>query len=183
MAGCPQPRTVPARDWPSRLPVSRRVGHLTGDDVEAALRALFEQHGRSCRFHFVCGARCFGKACHGQALVDLAALILDDSAEPPFAKELKITVPEAMNDLAVLMHVSYLTGGRLPVIQIATDGSDFFNQHRLHPCEVPRVGLVTLSAGAAGRELSESCPREGVLGPGRPEWPSCSSAGSSSTGV
>jgi hypothetical protein len=145
--------------------------------------------------------------------VDLAALILDDSAEPPFAKELKITVPEAMNDLAVLMHVSYLTGGRLPVIQIATDVSDFFNQHRLHPCEVPRVGLVTLDLDlllkAVGRlrnhspsfchvadlvlgyglffasqigqrhayllsflwtvemrELSESCPREGVLGPG-----------------
>jgi hypothetical protein len=55
----------------------RRIGHLTGDDVEAALRALFEQHGRSCRFHFVCGARCFGKACHGQALVvDLAALVI-----------------------------------------------------------------------------------------------------------
>jgi hypothetical protein len=47
-----------------------------------------------------------------------------------------------MNDLAVLMHVSHLTG--LPVIQIATDVSDFFNQHRLHPSEVPRVGLVTL---------------------------------------
>jgi hypothetical protein len=137
-------RTVAARDWPSRLPVSRRISHLTGDDVEVALRALFAQHGRSCRFHFVCGARCFGKACHGQALVELASLVLDDSAEPPFAKELKITVPEAMNDLAVLMHVSYLTGGRLPVIQIATDVSDFFNQHRLHPCEVPRVGLVTL---------------------------------------
>ncbi len=38
--------------------------------------------------------------------------------------------------------VSHLTG--LPVIQIATDVSDFFNQHRLHPSEVPRVGLVTL---------------------------------------
>ena len=49
-----------------------------------------------------------------------------------------------MNDLAVLMHASYLTGGALPVIQIATDVSDYFNQHRLHPCEVPRVGLVTL---------------------------------------
>ncbi len=50
--------------------------------------------------------------------MELAALILDSSADPPFAKELKITVPEAMNDLAVLMHVSHLTG--LPVIQIAT---------------------------------------------------------------
>lgn len=137
-------RTIAACDWPTRLPVSNRIRYLTGGDVETSLRALFERHGRSCRFHFVCGARCFGKACHGQALVDLAALVLDDSAEPPFAKELKITVPEAMNDLAVLMHVSYLTGGRLPVIQIATDVSDFFNQHRLHPCEVPRVGLVTL---------------------------------------
>ena len=106
------------------------------------MRNLFEQHGRSQRFHFVCGARCFGKACHGQSLVELAALILDSSEDPPFAKELKITVPEAMNDLAVLMHVSHLTG--LPVIQIATDVSDFFNQHRLHPSEVPRVGLVTL---------------------------------------
>jgi hypothetical protein len=90
----------------------------------------------------VCGARCFGKACHGQALVELAALILDASEDLPFARELKITVPEAMSDLAILMHVSHLTG--LPVIQIATDVSDFFNQHRLHPSEVPRVGLVTL---------------------------------------
>jgi hypothetical protein len=137
-------RTVRADRWPTALPVSQRLAALTGDAVEAALRALFDQHGRSCRFHFVCGARCFGKACHGQSLLELAALVLDGSAEPPFAKELKVTVPETMNDLAVLMHVSHLTGGALPVIQIATDVSDYFNQHRLHPCEVPRVGLVTL---------------------------------------
>ena len=137
-------RTIRADAWPTALPVSQRLASLTGDAVEAALTALFEQHGRSCRFHFVCGARCFGKACHGQSLLELAALILDGSAEPPFTKELKTTVPEAMNDLAVLMHASYLTGGALPVIQIATDVSDYFNQHRLHPCEVPRVGLVTL---------------------------------------
>jgi hypothetical protein len=135
-------RTIPAGKFPTRLPVCELLKDLTGEKVETALRGLFEQHGRSQRFHFVCGARCFGKACHGQSLVELAALILDSSEDPPFAKELKITVPEAMNDLAVLMHVSHLTG--LPVIQIATDVSDFFNQHRLHPSEVPRVGLVTL---------------------------------------
>ena len=32
-------------------------GDLTGEKVEIALRGLFEQHGRSQRFHFVCGAR------------------------------------------------------------------------------------------------------------------------------
>ena len=42
------------------------------------------------------------------------------------------------------MHASYLTDNQLPVLQIATDVSDFFNQHRLHPSEVPRVGLITL---------------------------------------
>ena len=135
-------RTIPAGKFPTRLPVCELLRDHTGEKVETALRGLFEQHGRDRRFHFVCGARCFGKACHGKSLVELAALILDSSADPPFAKELKITVPEAMNDLAVLMHVSHLTG--LPVIQIATDVSDFFNQHRLHPSEVPRVGLVTL---------------------------------------
>ena len=137
-------RTTRAGEWPTALPVSRHLQDLTGEDVEKALLSLFERHGRACRYHFVCGARCFGKSCHGQALLALAAQILDGSADPPFARELKITVPEAMNDLAVLMHVSYLTDGLLPVIQIATDVSDFFNQHRLHPCEVPRVGLVTL---------------------------------------
>ena len=148
-------RTVKASQWPTALPVSKLIADLTGDAVEAALHSLFERHGKTCRYHFVCGSRCYGKACHGQALVELAAQILDGSSEPPFAKELKITVPETMNDLAVLMHVSYLTDGALPVIQIATDVSDFFNQHRLHPCEVPRVGLITLDLDlllkAAGR--------------------------------
>ena len=131
-------RTVKAGDWPTALPVSKRLKDLTGEDVERALHDLFAQHGRTCRYHFVCGARCFGKSCHGQALLEIAAQVLDGAADPPFARELKVTVPEAMNDLAVLMHVSYLTDGLLPVIQIATDVSDFFNQHRLHPCEVPQ---------------------------------------------
>ena len=112
--------------------------------MRSALEALFEYHGRSCRYHFVCGARCFGRACHGQTLVELAAQILDGMEDPPFSKELKATVPEGMNDLAILMHASYLTDNQLPVLQIATDVSDFFNQHRLHPSEVPRVGLITL---------------------------------------
>ena len=135
-------RTIPAGKFPTRLPICKLLEDLTGERVERELGSLFELHGRTCRFHFVCGARCFGKACHGQSLVELASLLLDASGDPPFARELKITVPEAMSDLAILMHVSHLTG--LPVIQIATDVSDFFNQHRLHPSEVPRVGLVTL---------------------------------------
>ena len=157
-------RTVKAGDWPTALPVSKRLKDLTGEDVERALHDLFAQHGRTCRYHFVCGARCFGKSCHGQALLEIAAQVLDGAADPPFARELKVTVPEAMNDLAVLMHVSYLTDGLLPVIQIATDVSDFFNQHRLHPCEVPRVGLVTLdldlllkATGRLRRHAPEFC--------------------------
>ena len=165
-------RVVKAKNWPTSLPVSRRLSELTGEIVARHLEGLFHRHGRLVRFHFVCGARCYGKSCHGHALVALAAQLLDGSSDPPFPKELKSTVPEAMSDLAVLLHLSYLTG--LPVYQICTDVSDFFNQHRLHPSEQPKVGLVTLELDllvARAGQLRKLVPRlcnvaESVLGYG-----------------
>ena len=165
-------RTVRAGDWPTALPISRKLMSLTGEQVEGHLSTIFRRHGNSCRFHFVCGARCFGKMCHGLALVDLAAQILDSSDDPPFPKEVKCTVPEAMADLAILLHLSHATG--LPVYQICTDVSDFFNQHRLHPSSEPHVGLITLEleilverAGQLRRESPKICNvAEGVLGYG-----------------
>ena len=165
-------RVVRAKHWPTSLPVSRRLSELTGDVVARCLEALFHRHGRSARFHFVCGPRCAGKSCHGNDLVALAAQLLDGSSDPPFPKEIKVTVPESMTDLAVLMHLSFLTG--LPLYQICTDVSDFFNQHRLHPSEQPKVGLITLELDLLIKRagmLRQSSPRlcqvaEGVLGYG-----------------
>ena len=165
-------RVVRAADWPTALPVSRRLLDLRGDDVEAHLNALFDKHGKACRYHFVCGARCTGKTCHGSHLTSLAAQVLDGAGDPPFPKEVKPTVPEAMMDLAILMHLSHLTG--LPVYQLGTDVSDFFNQHRLHHSEQPKVGLVTLDPELLVRHvgvLRKQHPRlcnvaEGVLGYG-----------------
>ena len=51
-----------------------------------------------------------------------------------------------MNDLAILMHLSALTG--LPLFQLVTDVKDFFNQHGLAHCEKPKVGLATLDPRA-----------------------------------
>ena len=165
-------RDVPAAQWPTALPVSRRLASLTGTEVERALQDLLDRFGRQSRLHFVCGSRCFGKMCHGVPLVALARQLLTSSADPPFPKELKITVPENMNDAAVLMHVARLTG--LPLYQLNTDLADFFNHHRLHPVEEPRVGTVTLDLQLllkyAGR-LRQLHPRicnvaEGALGYG-----------------
>ena len=165
-------RTVRAIDWPTALPVSKRLADLTGNQVEKDLRALFAKFGHTVRYHFSCGQRCFGKMCHGQPLIELARQILESTDDPPFPKEIKVTLAEIMNDAAVLKHLSYHTG--LPLYQINTDDKDFFNQHYLHPMEQFRVGLITLDLDVllsyAGRLRSHQPDlanlAEGVLGYG-----------------
>ena len=139
-------RRVRAGDWPTALPVRSGQADLTGEQVLQALDSLFARYGRTGRYHFLCGRRCFGKSCHGRHLLEVARQVFDATEDPPFPKELKPTLTETMSDMAVLLHVSFLTG--LPVYQIGSDVKDFFNQKRLSPTEMPKVGLVTLDSTA-----------------------------------
>ena len=104
------------------------------------------RYGRLALFHLVCGRRCYGRLCHGHELARLFQQVADSLSEPPFPKELKWTVSEIMNDLAILMHVSVNTG--LPLFQLVTDVKDFFNQHKLAACDVNKVGMITLDPRA-----------------------------------
>jgi hypothetical protein len=166
-------RTVRARDWPSSLPVSPSAATRTGEDVIREAQRILDKYGLYSSFNLVCSRRCVGKLhCHGYELAALLEQMIDSSCAPPFPKELKPTVPEIMVDLAVLMHLSSLTG--LLVFQMVSDVKDFFNQHRLAAEEQYKVGLVTLDpraviAHAAALRANE--PRlcnvaEGVLGYG-----------------
>jgi hypothetical protein len=139
-------RTIRAGNFPSALPVARHLLDTTGDAVTAEVGRLVRLHGRTSLFNLVCGRRCSGRLCHGQELARLFQQVIDSVADPPFPKELKWTVGEIMNDLAILMHLSALTG--LPLFQLVTDVKDFFNQHGLAHCEKPKVGLATLDPRA-----------------------------------
>ena len=81
-------------------------------------------------------------------------------------------MPEAMNDMAVLLYVSHITG--IPLFQIGSDVKDFFNQKRLSPAEMAKVGLITLDvdllveyAASLRRHHPQLCKiAEAVLGYG-----------------
>ena len=140
-------RNVPVRDWPSSLPFSHDARERTGDDVITEVQRIIDKYGHTAAFHLVCARRCVGKLhCHGHDIALLFEQLIDSTTAPPFPKELKPTVPDIMNDLAVLLHLSALTG--LMVYQMVSDIKDFFNQHRLAAEDKCKVGFVTLDPRA-----------------------------------
>lgn len=135
-------RTVSASDFGSALPIGSGLESLRGEDVERSLEALFVRVGRERPIHLICSERCRGRRCHTQGLARLARQLRGGMHAPAWPKEIKVTLPEIMSDLAVLCHIGALAG--LPVYQLTSDVKDFFNQLLLHSREVSAVGLITL---------------------------------------
>ena len=165
-------RVVCASAMQGALPVGAKQRELTGEHTIAAITEILARHPIHTAFHLVCGPRCAGRLCHGHELARLFQMVAASSTEPPFPRELKVTVAEIMNDLSVLMYASHISG--LPVIQIVSDVKDYFNQHMLSPSEMAKVGLITLDPRAVADRASElrtalpdlCCVAEGVLGYG-----------------
>ena len=146
-------RVTRAGDYPSALPVSVALAHLRGGDVDAALQALVDKYGAEAQYNLLHSKReGDGVPGHGAVLKLLLENMLSGAGKPPWPRELKITVSEIMNDLSVLMHLSYLTGE--PVFQITSDVKDFFNQHYLARSEWNKGGLLTLDLEAMVGDLS-----------------------------
>ncbi|KAL3926895.1 MAG: hypothetical protein SGPRY_003084 [Prymnesium sp.] len=144
-------RTLRACDMPTSLPVAERLATATGDDVIREIERLLHRYGPGSSFHLVCGRSCQGRLCHGHELALLFEHLAESTSPAPFPRELKPTIPEIMADLAILMHLSSITG--IPVFQIVSDVKDFFNQHFLAPEERYKVGLVTLDPRARTAHL------------------------------
>ena len=145
-------RNVTAADFPSALPVAERLVGLKGADVEAAVQALVDRHGAGTQFNLLCSRRCRQcGACHGETLRELFLNILSGAGVKPWPRELKISVGEIMNDLALLMHLGQRI--KVPVYQLTSDVKDFFNQHYLAPTEWNKVGLLTLDLDALQGDL------------------------------
>ncbi|MGA1354324.1 MAG: hypothetical protein ACO32I_06075, partial [Candidatus Limnocylindrus sp.] len=135
-------RTVTAAQFPSALPVLKSAEGLTGEQVERSLQTLLRAHGYRRPFNFVCTKLCGGPHCHAHSLVALCDQLRQGDWPPPFPKEIKPSIPEIMADLAILLHLSDVTG--IPVYQLTSDIKDFFNQLYLARSELHKTGLVTL---------------------------------------
>lgn len=143
-------RAVRAGDFSSGLPVSAKHAHLRGADVDTAIQALADRYGASTQFNLLCSRSCRrGGRCHGEVLAVLFEKILSGAIDPPWPRELKISVGGIMNDLAILMHLSYQTG--IPVFQLTSDVKDLSCASADAAADVARVTRARSSGSSRGR--------------------------------